>query len=222
MSQRAKWEEELQKYHDLLEESQAELDALKNLKEESPREMEGETKDDVVIKYSKIIGGENNMSDRISEWPSNEYLKSLTAQELNAYQITSVHWIKGTQHGEKEDYASMIRFANNLGEESHLYYDKSPDASIKTKQRIAKISARTNYSHVFCFKFFDDFGNLIGKPLYSKYDEKREDEFHVELGLDEKLVGFKVWESDWVDCKTSKIAFKIAKSDRFTYDPEFM
>ena len=27
---------------------------------------------------------------------------------------------------------------------------------------------------VFAFKFMDDFDNVIGKPLYSKYDEKPE------------------------------------------------
>ena len=185
---------------------------------EAPAEYKNETSEDVSIYYSKIIGGENNISDRVSEWPSNDHLKGLSAQELEAYQISSIHWVKGTHFGPAEDYCSAMRLSNNLGEESPLYFDKSPDASIDTTQRIAKITAKTNYHHVFCFKFYNDFGEVIGKPLYSKYDSKGEDEFTVEIGLDEKLVGFKVWESDWVDCKTSKIAFKIAKCDKFNND----
>ena len=93
------------------------------------------------------------MSNRVSEWPSNDYLKKLTAQELEAYQVTSIHWVKGTHFGEAEDYANSLRFSNNLGEESPLYSNKSPNASIAINQRIAKISCRTNYNHVFCFKF---------------------------------------------------------------------
>lgn len=102
------------------------------------------------------------MSKRVSEWPSNDYLKKLSAQEREAYQINSIKWVKGTHFGPGEDYANSLRFCNNLGEESHLYSDKSPDASITVNQRIAKIKCRTNYNHVFCFKFFDDFNQVIG------------------------------------------------------------
>lgn len=52
------------------------------------------------------------------------------------------------------------------------------------------------------FKFFNDFDEVIGKPIYSKYDHAEDcDEYVVDIGLDEKLVGFKVWENDWEDCK---------------------
>lgn len=188
----------------------------------APITFKAQSKDETVVYYSQIIGGEKNMSARVSEWPSNEYLKKLTAQELAAYQITSIHWVKGTHFGPAEDYANSLRFSNNLGDESHLYSDKSPDASIPISQRIAKIACRTNYHHVFCFKLYNDFDEVIGKPIYSKYDEKSEEEFTVDIGLDEKLVGFKVWESDWVDCKTSKIAFKIVKTDQYEKDAAFM
>ena len=82
-----------------------------------------------------------------------------------------------------EDYANSLRFSNNLGQESHLYSDKSPDASISTDQRIAKIACRTNNHHVFCFKFYNDFDEVIGKPIYSNYDTKSEEEFTIEIGL---------------------------------------
>ena len=76
--------------------------------------------------------------------------------------------------------------------------------------------------HVFAFKFMDDFDNVIGKPLYSKYDEKPENEheFEVEIAPDEKVIGFLVRQSDWVDCKTAKVSFKIAKSK--TVDQELV
>ena len=52
--------------------------------------------------------------------------------------------------------------------------------------------------HVFAFKFMDDFDNVIGKPLYSKYDEKAENEheFEVEIAPDEKVIGFLVRQSE--------------------------
>ena len=188
----------------------------------APITFKPQNKDEVFVYYSQIVGGENNISNRVSEWPSNDYLKKLSAQELEAYQVTSIHWVKGTHFGAAEDYANSLRFSNNLGEESPLYSNKSPDASFAIDQRIAKIACKTNYHHVFAFKIFDDFDRVIGKPIYSKYDEKTEDEFIVEIGLDEKLVGFKVWESDWEDCKTSKIAFKIVKTDQYLKDAAFM
>lgn len=80
-----------------------------------------------------------------------------------------------------------------------------------SKSRIAKITGRTNYHHAFCYKFYDDFGNVIGKPIYSNYDKKSEEEFTIDIGIDEKLIGFRIQLSDWVDCKISKIWFKIAK-----------
>ena len=115
-----------------------------------------------------------------------------------------------------------MRFSTNLGEESHLYSDKAPDASFSTKERIAKITAKTNYQNVYAFKFYNDFGEVLGRPILWNYDDDSGDEYEVEIGLDEKLVGLKVWESDWVDCKTSKIAFKILKSDKFLQDQVFI
>ena len=158
-------ESEIQKAEQLLKEAQSEIEDLK--KENAPKISKAQSKDQSILYYSKIIGGEKNMSNRVSEWPSNEYFAKLSAQELEAYQITSIHWVKGTHFGPNEDYANSLRFSNNLGAESHLYSDKSPDASISTNQRIAKITCRTNYHHVFCFKFWNDFGEVIGKPLYS-------------------------------------------------------
>jgi hypothetical protein len=56
---------------------------------------------------------------------------------------------------------------------SQNFSDKEPDDEIDfSKTRIAKIKARTNYHHVFCYKFFDDRDEVINKPIYSKYDEK--------------------------------------------------
>ena len=52
---------------------------------------------------------------------------------------------------------------------------------------------------------------MIDKPIYSNYNKKSEREFTIDIGLDEKLVGFRIQLSDWVDCKISKIWFKIAK-----------
>ena len=57
--------------------------------------------------------------------------------------------------------------------------------------------------HVAMFKFFDDFDQLIGKPIYSKYDSNKDKKFEVKIGLDEKLIGFRVRKSDWDDCKTA-------------------
>lgn len=51
----------------------------------APITFKAQSKDETVVYYSQIIGGEKNMSARVSEWPSNEYLKKLTAQELAAY-----------------------------------------------------------------------------------------------------------------------------------------
>jgi len=34
--------------------------------------------------------------------------------------------------------------------------------------------------------------NVIGKPIYSKYDEIGETETTIEVGFDEKLVGFRI------------------------------
>jgi len=70
------------------------------------------------------------MSNRVSEWPSNDYLKKLSPQERDAYQVNSIKWVKGTHFGIAEDYANSLRFCNNLGDESHLYSNKSPDAGI--------------------------------------------------------------------------------------------
>jgi hypothetical protein len=59
---------------------------------------------------------------------------------------------------------------------------------------------------------------VIDKPIYSKYDEKKEEEFTIDIGIDEKLVGLRVQLSDWVDCKISKIWFKIAKCRQSGFD----
>ena len=59
--------------------------------------------------------------------------------------------------------------------------------------------------------FYDDYDNIIGKTIYSKYDDNKDQEFEIEIGLDEKLIGFMVRQSDWVDCKTAKVSFKIYK-----------
>ena len=45
---------------------------------------------------------------------------------------------------------------------------------------------------MFGFKYYDDFENVIGKEIYSKFDEDSGDEFEVEIAPDEKLVGFVV------------------------------
>ena len=105
-----------------------------------------------------------------------------------------------------------MRFESNQGEKSPLFAEKEPNEEIDlSKRRIAKICGKTNYHHAFCYKLFDDFGEVIDKPIYSKYDQKKEDETTITIGLDEKLVGFRIQLSDWVDCKISKIWFKIAK-----------
>ena len=107
-----------------------------------------------------------------------------------------------------------MRFNSSSGESSALFSDKKPDASIDfSKRRIAQIKGRTNYHHAFCYKFLDDDAKVIDKPIYSKYDEKKETEVTINIGKFEKLVGFRVQLSSWVDCKISKIWFKIAKMD---------
>lgn len=59
---------------------------------------------------------------------------------------------------------------------------------------------------------------MIEKPIYSKYDDKGEEETTIEIGFDEKLVGFRIQLSDWVDCKIAKISFKIAKCIQQGFD----
>ena len=81
----------------------------------APITFKAEIRDERFVYYSQIIGGEKNMSDRVSEWPSNDYLKKLTAQEVESYKITSVHWAKGTHFGPEKDFANSLRFTNNLG-----------------------------------------------------------------------------------------------------------
>ena len=81
-----------------------------------------------------------------------------------------------------------------------------------TGRRIAKIAIKTNNLHCAQFRFYDDYDKIIGKTIYSKYDENSDDEFEVEIAPDEKLIGFHVRQANWVDCKTAKIAFKIAKA----------
>jgi hypothetical protein len=122
--------------------------------------------------------------------------------------------VKGTHFGEEHDYCNSMRMMTNNTENplSTDFGEKETNDSIDTSStRIAKICAKTNYHHVFCYKMFDDLENIIGKPIYSKYDEKGEEETTIEIGLDEKLVGFRIQLSDWEDCKISKISFKIAK-----------
>lgn len=116
----------------------------------------------------------------------------------------------------------MIWETNNVDydySKSLNFGDKEPNDEIDvSKTRIAKICAKTNNHHVFCYKFQDDLDILIDKPIYSKYDEKGEEEYTVEIGLDEKLVGFRIQLSDWEDCKISKISFKIAKCEQQGFD----
>ena len=70
--------------------------------------------------------------------------------------------------------------------------------------------------HVYAYKFYDDYDNIIGKPIYSKYDENESgEEFETEIMPDEKLVGFQVRQSDWVDCKIAKVSWKIAKAANY-------
>ena len=52
---------------------------------------------------------------------------------------------------------------------------------------------------------------MIGKRIYSKYDGDSDDEYEVNIGLDEKLIGFRIRQSDWEDCKIAQVSFKIAK-----------
>ena len=79
-------------------------------------------------------------------------------------------------------------------------------------RRIAKIAIKTNPFYCAQFRFYDDFDKIIGKTIYSKYDENSDDEFEVEIAPDEKLIGFHVRQANSVDCKTAKVAFKIAKA----------
>jgi hypothetical protein len=72
--------------------------------------------------------------------------------------------------------------------------------------------------HVFAYKFTDDFENLLGKNIYSKFDEKGETLKKVNIGPCEKLIGFRVQKSDWVDCRISKVSFKIAKCEQKGFD----
>lgn len=121
--------------------------------------------------------------------------------------------------GAHEDFCNSLRFNGSLGEVSPLFSDKEPNDSIDfSKRRIAQIRGKTNYHHAFCYKFFDDFGEAIDKPIYSKYDEKTETETKIDIGIDEKLVGLRVQLSDWEDCKISKIWFKIAKCRQSSID----
>ena len=157
------------------------------------------------------------MNDKVLEWPTDEQLNELTREEFDNLQITSVEWILGTVFGPEHDFAHAIRFQNNLDDQkntSPAYTDKKdPKDKIDfTNTRIAKITTRTNYHHVAQFRFYDDYDNLIGKTIYSKYDDNPDDEFEILIGLDEKLIGFHVRQSDWEDCKTAKISFKIAKT----------
>jgi hypothetical protein len=52
---------------------------------------------------------------------------------------------------------------------------------------------------------------LIDKKIYSEYEENGDEETALEIALDEKLVGFRIHLSEWIDAKISKISFKIAK-----------
>ena len=165
------------------------------------------------------------MNDKILEWPSDEYLDGLTQQEFEDLQLTEISWLLGTEHGPEHDYCHAFKFKNNLDDArntSPAYGSKtSPEDRFEFEgKRIAKIGCVTNMHHVFAFKFKDDYDNVIGKPLYSKYDEASDEEFEVEIAPDEKVIGFVVRQSDWVDCKTAKVAFKIAKTK--TVDQELV
>ena len=173
-----------------------------------------------TVRMSKEIGGESCMNKKTLEWPSDEYLDGLTQEEFDDLQITSIVWIVGTVFGPEHDFAHAIRFKNNLDDSRNIspaYTDKSdPSDKIEfTNKRIAKITVKTNYHHVAQFRFYDDFDNLIGKTIYSKYDDNNDDEFEVLIGFEEKLIGFHVRQSDWEDCKTAKVSFKIAKTTKF-------
>ena len=103
---------------------------------------------------------------------------------------------------------------NNLGEESESYTDKTePSHFIDTSSsKITIIKCKTNYHHVFAFQLYDENNKQIGEDIYSKYQtEAEEDEYVFKVPEDETLIGFKVMKSDWIDCKTSKLAFKTLK-----------
>jgi len=109
------------------------------------------------VRYSKEIGGEKNTTHETFEWPSNEFLGNMTKEEFENFQIDKIMWVKGTHFGEAEDYCNSLRFVSNTGVESPLFSDKEPNAEIDvSKSRIANIYAKTNYHHVFCYKFCDD------------------------------------------------------------------
>ena len=103
----------------------------------------------------------------------------------------------GTVFGPEHDFAHAIRLQNNLDDARNMspaYTDKK-DPSDKFEfgdKRIAKIAAKTNHHHVAQFKFYDDFDNMIGKKIYSKYDEDSDEEYEIEIAPDEKLIGFHV------------------------------
>ena len=59
------------------------------------------------------------------------------------------------------------------------------------KNRIAKVSVKTNGHHVYGFKFYDDFDNKIGQ-IFKNYDKAPGKQYHVNIGLDETLIGFTV------------------------------
>jgi hypothetical protein len=145
----------------------------------------------------------------------------LTKEEIENFNIQKIKWVKGTHFGAEHDYCNSMRWETNNSDNilSPNFSDKEPNEEIDiSKTRIAKICAKTNYHHVFCYKFFDDLEKMIDKPIYSIYDEKGEEEFTVEIDLDEKLVGFRIQLSNWEDCKISKISFKIAKCKQQGFD----
>ena len=169
-----------------------------------------------TVRFSEEIGGEQNMNDQITEWPTDQYLDDLTKEEFDNLKVTIIDWILGTKFGPEHDFAHALRFQNNLDFDRNTsppYTEKmEPNDSIDLSNvRVARITAKTNFHHVAQFRFYDDFDNLIGKTIYSKYDENNDQEFEVKIPYDEKLIGFHIRQSDWEDCKTAKIAFKMAK-----------
>ena len=190
-----------------------ELEDLANYKETLSKRQEPYTVKHGTVRISKEIGGEKNINNKLLEWPSDEYLNGLSKEDFENLKITSVSWIRGSHFGPDQDYCHAFQFKNNLNEESPAYTSKKEtmDSLEFGESRIAKVSCKTNGHHVYGFKFYDDFDKKIGQ-IFSNYDKAPGKQHHVTIGLDETLIGFAVRQSDWVDCKTAKVTFKIAQT----------
>lgn len=123
-----------------------------------------------ITKVSAWVGGENETNYKEIEWPTDEYLEEKGKEDINNiknYRIEHIPWHNAIAHGEKEDLCAALRFVNNLGDRSERFHTERMEEEEKrdidlTGVQIGKIRIKTNYSHVWEFRWFDRDENKVG------------------------------------------------------------